>query len=79
MCTKVDHTFNEKAALSCRKYFIIPKQRTSSRHDLLEQIRQALYETKTIKYNHCLTIYGMNGVGTTQSAVKYIHRFEDYY
>src|SRR5436190_21799872 len=49
------------------------------RDNLLNQIFEILCDAKPHQYNHRLALYGMGGVGKTQTALSYVHLKRNYY
>src|SRR5437762_8446928 len=47
--------------------------------DLIEQIFDRLCDSKPYQYNHRIALYGMGGVGKTQTAIAYIHTMKHNY
>ena len=64
------------------KYFLVPCNRNphfTGRDDFLIQLTEMLSQTKPKQYNHRVAIYGMGGIGKTQLAIEYIHRYKARY
>src|SRR5271170_492715 len=49
------------------------------RNDLVEHIFEKLCDTKPQRYNHRVALYGMGGVGKTQTALAYVYTKRSYY
>ena len=51
----------------------------TGRDDLLSQIFETLCETKPRRFNHRVALYGLGGIGKTQSALAYAYAKRDFY
>src|SRR5271169_6827685 len=49
------------------------------RGDTLDDIFQRLCKKKPLQHNHRIALYGLGGVGKTQTALAYIHARKEYY
>ena len=61
---------------------IMPYQRNphfTSRDELLDELYVRLCETKSKQYKHRMALYGLGGVGKTQTAIEYVYRNENIY
>ena len=64
------------------KYFIVPYEENKfyvGQEDLIDQIFDRLRDSKPHQYNHRLALYGMGGVGKTQTALAYVHILKQNY
>ena len=62
--------------------FVVPYQRNpwfTGRKTLLESLAQKLSEQSSKKYNHRIALYGMGGIGKTQTALEYVYSHRDAY
>ena len=62
--------------------YIVRYQRNpyfTGREVLLCQLRDRLCQTNSREYNHRIALYGIAGVGKTQIAIEYLHRYERFY
>lgn len=60
--------------------FVVPYPRNihfSGRDDLLEDLRRKSNETEPGRYNHSVAIFGMGGIGKTQTALEYVYSSRD--
>jgi Cdc6-like AAA superfamily ATPase len=49
----------------------------SGREELLEELGRKLRESQEEHYNHRVAIYGMGGIGKTQTALEYVYSSRD--
>jgi tetratricopeptide (TPR) repeat protein len=49
----------------------------SGRDDLLQDLRRKLNENEPGRYNHRVAIFGMGGIGKTQTALEYVYSSRD--
>jgi tetratricopeptide (TPR) repeat protein len=71
-----------KPLSSLPKYFLMPYDRNphfTGRDELLTELRDKLDEAKPKAYNHRVAVHGMGGVGKTQLAIEYVHRYKALY
>ena len=64
------------------KYFMVPYEKNVffvGQDDLIDQIFNKLCESKPHQYNHRIALYGMGGVGKTQTALAYVHTLKQNY
>ena len=57
-------------------YFMVPYEKNEffvGQDDLIDQIFDRLCASKPHQYNHRIALYGMGGVGKTQTALAYVH------
>src|SRR5215472_16662639 len=62
--------------------FIVPFDRNEEfigRYSLLERLHTLLYDVTTGQWNHRVALYGMGGVGKTQTAIAYVYKYKDDY
>src|SRR5437762_5367542 len=63
-------------------YFIVPYAKNPffvGRSNLLDRIFKTLLDTRPHEYNHRVALYGLGGVGKTQTALEYVHTKKEYY
>ena len=64
------------------KYFMVPYEKNVffvGHDDFIDQIFNRLCESKPYQYNHRIALYGMGGVGKTQTALAYVHTLKQNY
>ena len=62
--------------------FFVPFERNpwfTGRKRLLEILKGKLFEQAPKKYNHRIALYGMGGIGKTQTALEYVYSHRDEY
>src|SRR5438477_3135742 len=62
--------------------FVVPFERNhwfTGRRKLLETLKEKLYDQASKKYNHRIALYGMGGIGKTQTALEYVYTNRDDY
>ena len=62
--------------------FIVPFEqnpRFTGRREFLEILKGKLFEQAPKKYNHRIALYGMGGIGKTQTALEYVYTNRDSY
>jgi hypothetical protein len=62
--------------------FIVPFERNpmfTGRKDFLTTLKRTLYDSAPKKYNHRVALYGMGGIGKTQTALEYVYTNRDSY
>src|SRR5436190_10200436 len=62
--------------------FIIPFGKNpwfTGRTEFLRILKQTLYDNAPKKYNHRVALYGMGGIGKTQTALEYVYTNRDSY
>ena len=62
--------------------FVVPFERNpwfTGRKRLLEILEGKLFEQASKKYNHRIALYGMGGIGKTQTALEYVYSHRDAY
>jgi tetratricopeptide (TPR) repeat protein len=62
--------------------FIVPFERNPyfvGREEFLSRVKVTLSDEVPKKYNHRVAIYGMGGVGKTQTAIEYVYTNRDFY
>jgi len=73
--------FNQK--LSKSRVFSVPEYGRnpffSGRDDILDTLARQLKVTEIGRYNHCVALYGLAGIGKSQIALEYAYRHEDDY
>ena len=53
--------------------------RFTGRKKFLEILKQTLFDQAPKKYNHRIALYGMGGIGKTQTALEYVYTNRDSY
>ena len=62
--------------------FVVPfeqNRRFTGRKNFLEILKQRLFDQAPQKYNHRIALYGMGGIGKTQTALEYVYTNRDSY
>src|SRR5271168_2761421 len=62
--------------------FMVPydkNEQFTGRTDLLQTVEDMLSEVVLRQYNHRVALYGMGGVGKTQTAIAYVYASRDKY
>src|SRR5438552_2597514 len=62
--------------------FVVPYERNPwfiGRTKFLEILRERLFDESPKKYNHRIALYGMGGIGKTQTALEYVYANKDSY
>ena len=62
--------------------FVVPFERNplfTGRKKFLKILKQMLHEKTLKKYNHRIALYGMGGIGKTQTALEYVYTNRDSY
>jgi len=63
-------------------YFMVPYQENRlfvGREELLSQLFEMLHDSQEYQHNHRVALYGLGGVGKTQTALKYVYSKKKYY
>jgi NB-ARC domain/Tetratricopeptide repeat len=71
----------ESPVAAC-KHFMVPYQENAifvGRVELLTRLFEMLRDSKEFEYNHRVALYGLGGVGKTQTALKYVYSKRDCY
>src|SRR5213075_1307745 len=64
------------------KYFMVPYEENKfyvGQVDLIDKIFDRLRDSNPHQYNHRVALYGMGGVGKTQTALAYVHILKQNY
>src|SRR5271169_5008906 len=62
--------------------FVVPFEqnpRFTGRKKFLETLKEKMYDKAPKKYNHRIALYGMGGIGKTQTALEYVYTEKDSY
>ena len=62
--------------------FVVPFEQNRSftgREKFLEKLKENMYDQSPKKYNHRVALYGMGGIGKTQTALQYVYTNRDCY
>src|SRR5579864_7059544 len=62
--------------------FVVPFEQNPyfiGRKDFLSLLKQTLSDELPKKFNHRVALYGMDGIGKTQTVIEYIYTNRDFY
>ena len=62
--------------------FVVPFERNplfTGREEFLERLKEMMFDQAPKKYNHRIALYGMGGIGKTQTTLEYVYRNRDSY
>ena len=62
--------------------FVVPFEQNpwfTGRKEFLEILKEKLFDQTPKKYNHRIALYGMGGIGKTQTALEYVYTNRDSY
>src|SRR5271163_1540857 len=62
--------------------FVVPFEQNrlfTGRKEFLEILKQKLFDQTPQKVNHRVALYGMGGIGKTQTAIEYVYSNRDTY
>lgn len=66
----------QKSRSSLAKHFMVPYTENKwfmGRDDLLSRLSSKIRESKRYQYNHRVALYGLGGIGKTQTALGYLY------
>ena len=76
---KIQGDYNEQVSTG---NFVVPFERNpwfTGRESFLEIVKERLLNREPRKYNHRVALYGMGGIGKTQTAIEYVYSNRDSY